>query len=84
MAKKRSKAEGRRIVGFVGIGLDGSDGDVRLTRSEHFLLVGGSPETHERMQDTAIRVQEGLERRGKPLPELPLEEVLDLFRKADQ
>ncbi len=64
----REDGERQEIVGFLGVGLDNKDGHKRLTRSEHFLLVGGSFETHERMQDTAIRFGEGLRKRGKARP----------------
>ena len=84
MAEKPSESEEHRVVGFVGVGLDNSDGDKRLTRSEHFILIGGSQETHERMQDTAIRFAAGLRRRRKRLDEAAIEEVIDLFREAQE
>jgi hypothetical protein len=71
-----------RIAGFVGVGLDGQDGHQRLTRGDHFLLVGGSAETHEQMQDTAIRFGEELKKRGKTLEEASPEEALDLLRRS--
>jgi hypothetical protein len=71
----------RRVVGFLGVGLDNKDGHQRLTRNEHFLLVGGSAQTHERMQDTAIQFTEALRRRGKALQETPVEEVLSILRE---
>jgi hypothetical protein len=77
--KKKEKPE---VLGFLGVGLDNADGHQRLTRAEHFLLVGGSEETHERMQDTAIRFDEQLKETGKPLSETELEEILDMLRKA--
>jgi hypothetical protein len=73
--------DNRRVLGFLGVGLDNKDGHKRLTRGEHFLLVGGSAETHERMQDTAIKVAEALRRRGKELQDTPLDEVLSIFRE---
>ncbi len=72
----------RRIIGFLGIGLDNKDGHQRITQNEHFLLVGGSGETHERMQDTAIRFTRALRRRGKALEEAPLEEVIEIFHET--
>lgn len=82
MAKKRKcKPE---VVGFLGVGLDSKDEHQRLTRSEHFLLFGGSPETHEKMQETAIKFDEALERAGKKLQEATLEEILELFHDAQQ
>ncbi len=78
----REDDQGRQVVGFLGVGLDNGDGHQRLTRTENFLLVGGSAETHERMQDTAIRFGEALQKRGKTLPETSAEEALDLLRDA--
>ncbi len=71
-----------RIAGIVGVGLDNQDGHQRLTRSDDILLVGGSAETHEQMQDTAIRFGEELKRRGKTLSEASPEEALDLLRRS--
>jgi hypothetical protein len=71
-----------RVLGLLGVGVDNDDGHRRVTRSESFLLLGGSAETHERMQETAIRFEEGLERRGKTLAEAELAEVIDLLHEA--
>jgi hypothetical protein len=71
------------VVGFLGIGLD-QDGHRRVTSAEHFLLVGGSEETHERMQETVVRFEEALERTGKPLTEVSPEEAADLLRDANR
>jgi hypothetical protein len=81
---KRNGTGGKnvQVVGFLGVGLDNHDGEHRVTASEHFILLGGSQETHERMQDTAVRFTQGLKRRGKTLREARPEEVIDLFREA--
>jgi hypothetical protein len=78
-AKKKKEPE---IVGFVGVGLDHADGHQRLTRTDNFLLVGGSEETHEKMQDITIRFNESLDRRGKRLQDASVPEVVDLMRQA--
>jgi hypothetical protein len=72
----------RQVLGFLGVGMDNDDGEKRITRSEHFFLVGGSAETHERMQDTAIRFGEKLKDRGKTLRETAAEEAMDLLRES--
>jgi hypothetical protein len=72
----------QEVIGFVGVGLDNQDGHQRLTKTDHFLLVGGSDETHERMQDTAIRFDEALKKKGKTLQETSSEEAIDLLRDA--
>jgi len=83
VAKKRAaKKKKPEVVGFVGVGLDNQDGHQRITQSEHFFLVGGSEETHERMQDTAIRFNKVLKDRGKTLTETEPREALDILFKA--
>jgi len=74
--------EKARLHGILGVGLDGHDGHQRITRAEDFLLVGGSEETHSKMQDTAIYFNEALEKRGKRLQDTEPEEALDLLRQA--
>jgi hypothetical protein len=83
MAKKKSRKKTEATVaGVLGVGLDGDDGHRRVTRTEEMVLVGGSAETHERMQETAIRFAEALEKRGKPLHETPAREALEMLREA--
>lgn len=83
MPKKSSGRKKRtKVAGIVGLGLDGEDGHRRVTRTEEMVLVGGSRETHERMQETAIRFGEELEKRGKTLPETTVREAVDLLREA--
>ena len=77
----KQEEDHRRVVAFLGLGLDNQDGHQRFTRSEHFLLVGGSAETHERMQDTAVKFTEALLRRGKKLQDAPVEEVLEILEE---
>jgi hypothetical protein len=71
-----------QVVGFFGVGFDNKDGHQRLTRSEHFLLLGGSDGTHELMQDAAIRFEEALRDRGKRLADTSLPEVIELLEKS--
>jgi hypothetical protein len=77
-----SKPKRKRAKKFpgalLGLGLDGNDGHQRLTKGENFLLVGGSEETHGKMQDIAVRLNEKLARRGKTLSEVSLAELRDL------
>ena len=68
----------RACAGFLGIGLDGDDGHVRVTRAEHFHLIGGSHQTHGQMQDSCIRFNEKLKLRGKRLDDLEPRELMDL------
>lgn len=81
MAEKKEPDE-PQVIGFLGVGLDNKDGHKRVTQSEFFLLVGGSEETHEHMQDTAIRFEETLRKRGKRLKDTTADEAADLLRDS--
>jgi hypothetical protein len=67
---------------LLGVGLDGKDGHVRLTTGRNFRLIGGSQETHEQMQEKAVKFNEELDRRGKQLEDLSRPELLDIAEKA--
>ena len=67
-----------RKVGLLGIGLDNEDGHTRVTRGKNFHLVGGSPDTHESMQEQCIKLNEKLDAKGKELGELEHREFLDM------
>ncbi len=74
----RSSKEEKPIVGFLGVGLDNEDGHSRVTKGEDFTLVGGSQETHERMQGLVIRMNEKLKRKGKKIRDLSRDEFEEL------
>ena len=64
---------------LIGIGLDNEDGHKRLTRGKDFFLAGGSEDTHAQMQETVIKVNERLEKRGKRIGTTSAEELADVF-----
>jgi hypothetical protein len=80
--KPRKKKTCPTISAVLGVGLDGEDRHKRVTRSEEMVLVGGSRETHERMQETAIRFAEAIEGRGRKLQDIPAFEALEMLREA--
>lgn len=80
MAHKTRKEP--QIAGILGLGLDNQDEHQRITRADDVVVVGGSQETHERMQDAAIRFNESLKDRGKRLQDASVAEVIDLLHRA--
>ena len=62
---------------MLGVGLD-SDGHKRITKGENFALVGGTEETHEKMTETAVKINEKITSRGKRLEEVSHEEFDDI------
>ena len=67
---------------LVGLAFDAEDGQTRLTRGKNFLLCGGSEETHAVMQETATKVNEHLDRRGRRLEDLTVREFVDICQSV--
>lgn len=76
----RASKKQRKQAALLGLGLDGDDGQKRLTRGKNFVLFGGSQETHAQMQETAIKINERLDRLGKQLEDVSPREMLDIYR----
>jgi len=68
----------KRKALLLGLGLDNQDGHVRYTKGPNFHLLGGSHETHEEMQDKAIRFNEELKKRDKRLEDVCREEFHEI------
>lgn len=78
----RKQRRKKPVSGLLGVGLDEQDGQRRVTQGEDFLLVGGSSETHERMQDLVIRMDEKLKRSGRRFSDLSRGEFENLARET--
>ena len=63
---------------LVGMGFDCKDGHIRATKGKNFRLYGGSEETHEVMQEKAIKFNEQLDKRHKNLDEINEVEFRDI------
>jgi hypothetical protein len=73
----------KKFAMLLGIGFDNADGHYRRTSGKNFLLVGGSAETHEKMQDKAIALNEELDRRGRRLEDVDSpDEMRDIAHDA--
>jgi hypothetical protein len=79
MANASQKRKRRAIM--LGVGLD-SDGHKRMTTGPNFALVGGSEETHERMTEKAVKINEKLKARGKELHEVSHQEFDDIAHEV--
>lgn len=65
---------------LLGMGFDNKDGHMRLTKGENFRLLGGSTETHEMMQEKAIKFNEHLSKRHKTLDDIDEKEFRDIAK----
>jgi hypothetical protein len=63
---------------LLGLGLDCKDGHVRVTKGKNFRLYGGSEETHEIMQEKAIKFNEQLDKRRKSLDTINEQELREI------
>ncbi|MEN6452603.1 MAG: hypothetical protein ABFC96_19095 [Thermoguttaceae bacterium] len=76
----RAAKEPRKSAALLGVAFDNHDGQTRLTRGKNFVLVGGSHDTHGLMQETAVKVNERLDKRGKRLEDVSAVELRDICR----
>ena len=75
----REQLEKAKIAGPVhGIGLDNEDGHVRITKMDNFRLLGGSQETHEVMQEKAVKFNERLKKHEKRVTDLSVRQFVEL------
>jgi len=79
-AAPNNRPEGKKSAAMLGVGFDCKDGQTRLTRGKNFVLCGGSQQTHEKMQETAVKINEHLDRRGKRLEDVSSGELRDIVR----
>ena len=70
----------RKII--LGLGFDSKDGHVRITKGNNFRLFGGSQETHDMMQEKAVKFNEQLEKRSKTLDDINEKEFYDIARSV--
>ena len=80
MRAKRAKPP----AAMLGLAFDAEDGQKRITRGDNFVLAGGSEETHSVMQETAIKVNEHLDREGKRLEDVSPGEFRDILESSIQ
>lgn len=78
MAKKRRKTDAH----LLGLAFEKTDGHRRITRGDNFTIIGGTQETHEKMQEKAVKFNEQLDKHGKQLGELSKNEFMDIAGKA--
>lgn len=64
--------------------MDCQDGHTRITRGDNFLLLGGSHETHQVMQETAVKINEQLDRQGKRLEDVGPRELVDIVCRVHE
>lgn len=77
---KQAAKPKKRKAALLGLGLDAADSEeTRITRGDNFFLYGGSDQTHAEMQETAIKVNERLDRQGKRLEDVSPAELRDMI-----
>ncbi len=78
-SKRGKKNEAPKLIGEA---FDAQDGHKRMTKADSIVIVGGSKETHEEMQEQAIRMNEEASKRGKDFAELSSRELNDVVIKV--
>lgn len=75
-------ARDQKSAALLGVGLDNDDGHTRLTRGKNFVLVGGCHDTHAMMQETALKINEHLDKQGKRLEDVSTRELRDICHEV--
>ena len=78
--RKGKTRKTRRML--LGLGLDGKDGEKRITMGKNFRLYGGTKDTHEVMQEKAVKLNEHLGRRGKTLDNVERNEFEEIANEV--
>lgn len=73
-----------KSAALLGLGFDHHDGHTRLTRGRNFFLAGGSQETHAAMQETALKINERLDKQGKRLEDVSIGELRDICHEVKE
>ena len=73
-----------KSAAILGLAFDNDDGHTRLTRGKNFVLLGGSQDTHAVMQETAIKVNERLDKSGTRLEDVSIRELRKVFREVSE
>jgi len=74
----------RKSAALLGLAFDNDDGHKRMTRGKNFVLLGGSHDTHAFMQETAVKINEQLDKRKKRLEDVSLRELRDICHDATE
>ncbi len=72
----------QKSAALLGLAFDNDDGHTRLTRGENFVLLGGSHDTHAVMQETAVKINERLDRQGKRLEDVSVNELREICHEV--
>lgn len=73
-------AKSPKSAAILGLAFDNEDGHTRLTKGKDYVLLGGSQDTHAIMQETAAKVTERLDKDGKRLADVSVQELRQVFR----
>jgi hypothetical protein len=76
----RATNKDRKSAALLGLAFDNDDGHTRVTRGKNFVLWGGSQQTHAVMQETAVKINEHLDRQAKRLEDVSIRELRDICR----
>jgi hypothetical protein len=71
-----------KSTALLGLAFDGDDGQTRITRGKNFLLWGGTPKSHSFLQETAVKINERLDKRGKRLEDVSVRELRDICHEV--
>jgi hypothetical protein len=74
--------QSKKSAALLALAFDNDDGQTRVTRGKNFLLWGGTEGTHCFMQETAVKINEHLDKHGKRLEDVSIVELREICREV--
>lgn len=81
MSQPIKTRKGKVKAVMLGLALD-TDGHKRVTTGPNFALLGGTEESHEKLTETAIKINEKLAAKGKQLETVSEQELEEIARSV--
>ena len=72
----------RHSAALLGLAFDSDDDQTRVRRGKNFSSGGGSQDTHAVMQETALKINEQLDKQGKRLEDASIQELRTIYREV--
>ena len=69
----------QRVLGFIGVGFDHEEGQIRLTQAEDYQVLMGSDESHRYLQTLCQKIQKMIKDSGRKITDYTPEEFMNLL-----
>ena len=68
-----------RVVGLLGVGFDGEEGQIRITQADDYQVLMGSKESHQALQKMCLKIEVALQKAGRSFRDYTPEEFMSFM-----